>query len=87
MDQQQQQIDQNVARIVANLGTAPAEPGSILAASQERTAQLARTAAALQESLDSLRVSVKYLVFDLEATRRENARLRQEIEAMRRHEE
>ncbi len=30
----------------------------------------------LQESLDYLRVSVKYLVFDLEATKRENAHLR-----------
>ncbi len=30
----------------------------------------------LQESLDHLRLSVKYIVFDLEATRRENAYLR-----------
>jgi hypothetical protein len=30
----------------------------------------------LQESLDYLRISVKYLVFDLEATKRENAHLR-----------
>ena len=30
----------------------------------------------LQESLDHLRLSVKYLVFDLEATRRENDYLR-----------
>ena len=30
----------------------------------------------LQESLDYLRVSVKYLVFDLEATQRENAYLK-----------
>jgi len=30
----------------------------------------------LQESLDYLRLSVKYLVFDLEATRRENKYLR-----------
>lgn len=30
----------------------------------------------LQDSLDVLRVNVKYLVFDLEATRRENQQLR-----------
>jgi len=30
----------------------------------------------MQESLDYLRVSIKYLLFDLEATRRENAYLR-----------
>jgi hypothetical protein len=33
----------------------------------------------LQESLDYLRLSVKYLVFDLEATRRENQYLRRMI--------
>jgi len=31
---------------------------------------------ALQESLDYLRVSIKYLLFDLEATRRENSYLK-----------
>ena len=36
--------------------------------------------AELQESLDYLRLSVKYLVFDLEATRRENAYLRRLVE-------
>ncbi|MCK4999226.1 MAG: hypothetical protein KAS23_06815 [Anaerohalosphaera sp.] len=34
--------------------------------------QLKQTVARLQDSLDYLRVSIKYLKFDLEATRREN---------------
>jgi hypothetical protein len=34
----------------------------------------------LTESLDYLRLSVKYLVFDLEATRRENKYLRDMLE-------
>ena len=34
----------------------------------------------LQESLDHLRLTVKYLLFDLEATRRENKYLRQMLE-------
>ena len=34
----------------------------------------------LQESLDYLRLSIKYLVFDLEATRRENSYLRKMLE-------
>ena len=34
----------------------------------------------LQESLDYLRVSIKYLLFDLEATRRENGYLRKILE-------
>jgi predicted nucleic acid-binding Zn-ribbon protein len=35
----------------------------------------------LQEALDYLRLSVKYLVFDLEATRRENEYLRKLVES------
>lgn len=46
---------------------------------QERHTKLKRTVGDLQESLDYLRLSVKYLVFDLEATRRENAYLRKMI--------
>lgn len=38
--------------------------------------QLKQSVDSLQESLDYLRVSVKYLVFDLEATRRENVYLK-----------
>lgn len=33
----------------------------------------------LQQSLDYLRLGVKYLIFDLEATRRENQELRQKL--------
>ena len=35
---------------------------------------------ALQETLDSLRLEVKYLLFDLDATREENAILRKKLE-------
>lgn len=41
---------------------------------------LNRSVEELQESLDYLRLSVKYLVFDLEATRRENTYLRRLVE-------
>ncbi|MBA4120020.1 MAG: hypothetical protein C0513_04885 [Isosphaera sp.] len=43
---------------------------------KSRHDQMRRTVAELQESLDFLRLSVKYMLFDLEATRRENAYLR-----------
>lgn len=36
----------------------------------------------LSDSLDHLRLSVKYLVFDLEATRRENAYLRKIVQRL-----
>jgi len=38
---------------------------------QKRHERLRATVNGLQESLDYLRLSIKYLVFDLEATRRE----------------
>ena len=38
----------------------------------ERRERITRSVGELQESLDYLRLSVKYLIFDLEATRREN---------------
>ena len=40
-----------------------------------------KTVGELQDSLDYLRLSVKYLVFDLEATRRENQYLRKLLDA------
>jgi len=48
---------------------------------QQRHAKLKKTVHDLQESLDYLRLSIKYLVFDLEATRRENRYLRQMLES------
>ncbi len=53
---------------------------------QERHQKLRKTVSDLQESLDYLRLSIKYLVFDLEATRRENAYLRKMIEQEQRPE-
>ncbi len=47
---------------------------------RERHAKLKKTVTELQESLDYLRLSIKYLVFDLEATRRENGYLRKMLE-------
>ena len=47
---------------------------------KQRRERISQSVAELQESLDYLRLSVKYLVFDLEATRRENAYLRKLVE-------
>lgn len=47
---------------------------------KSRHNRMKKSVAELQESLDYLRVSVKYLVFDLEATRRENQYLRKLID-------
>jgi len=42
--------------------------------------QLAATAKTVEEALDYLRLQIKYVVFDLEATRRENRYLRKMLE-------
>src|SRR5881394_1062844 len=47
---------------------------------RERHERLRATVSSLQESLDYLRLSIKYLVFDLEATRRENSYLLKMLE-------
>ena len=43
---------------------------------KRRHTELKKTVTNLQESIDFLRLSIKYLLFDLEATRRENSYLR-----------
>lgn len=42
--------------------------------------EFAKSLDALQASLDNLRICIKYLMFDLEATRRENKYLRKLLE-------
>ncbi len=48
---------------------------------RDRHARMKKTVSELQDSLDYLRLSIKYLVFDLEATRRENQYLRKLLDA------
>lgn len=60
---------------------------ALAAKTQERHQKLRKTVSDLQESLDYLRVSIKYLVFDLEATRRENRYLRELLEQERSEDE
>jgi len=46
--------------------------------------QISTEAGSVSDSLDQLRLQVKYLIFDLEATRRENRYLRGMLENRRR---
>ena len=50
----------------------------------EQRSSVEESVAKFQNSLDYLRLSVKYMVFDLEATRRENVYLRKLVEQIRR---
>ena len=58
---------------------AVAEPGAAGPgqSAHPRASGLRREMAALEDSLDHLRLAIKYLVFDLEATKRENRLLRE----------
>ena len=69
-----------LAELAKEIGNLPEEDRtkleSLVAKTAERHSKLRATVSSLQESLDYLRLSIKYLLFDLEATRRENQQLR-----------
>jgi len=45
-----------------------------------RHADIKKSVSAMQENIDFLRLWIKYMIFDLEATRRENSYLRKMLE-------
>jgi len=72
----QEKLDE-LAREVDNLPeTEQNQIRDIADQARKRHQKMKKTINDLTESLDYLRLSVKYLVFDLEATRRENRYLR-----------
>jgi uncharacterized membrane protein len=77
---QEQDFQTRLESLMQQIAEMPADQRGNLEAlaneSRERHVKMKKTIADLQESLDYLRLSVKYLVFDLEATRRENDYLR-----------
>ena len=75
----QRKMQELMSRIQA-MPEASDEPSNDVNEIGERRNRIKASVAELQESLDYLRLSVKYLVFDLEATRRENSYLRRMLE-------
>ena len=82
-------MDENVfqkklAELVEEIDTLPEAERVRLESLAEETKQrhkkLKETVSSLQDSIDYLRLSIKYLLFDLEATRRENNYLRKMLE-------
>ncbi len=82
-------MDENVfqkklAELVEEIDTLPEEERarleSLAEETKERHKKLKETVSSLQDSIDDLRLSIKYLLFDLEATRRENNYLRKMLE-------
>lgn len=80
----QEFFEEKLDELVRELGSLPdpAHQKLLEIAHQQRDNQrkLKNSLHSLQESLDYLRISVKYLMFDLEATRRENAYLKRLLE-------
>ncbi|MBU0639678.1 MAG: transcriptional regulator [Planctomycetes bacterium] len=52
----------------------------LAAETKQRHEDIKKSVRSLNESIDFLRLSIKYLLFDLEATRRENKYLRKMLE-------
>jgi chromosome segregation ATPase len=80
----EQDFQQRLSGLIQQINTLPESQRAPLEAlaseTRDRHERMQKTVVELQESLDYLRLSVKYLVFDLEATRRENEYLRKLIE-------
>jgi chromosome segregation ATPase len=80
----EQEFQNKLAELMGEISTLPASERQRLQDLAEETRQrherLRKTVSSLQESLDYLRLSIKYLVFDLEATKRENGYLRKMLE-------
>ena len=78
-------FQKKLGELVKEIGTLPASQRKKLEILAEQTKQrhieLKKSVSSLQESLDYLRLSIKYLLFDLEATRRENSYLRKMLES------
>jgi septal ring factor EnvC (AmiA/AmiB activator) len=80
----EQEFQTKLAELMGEITTLPQAERKKLeklaSETRERHERLRATVSTLQESLDYLRLSIKYLVFDLEATRRENGYLRKMLE-------
>ena len=73
-------IENKLNELITEIGSVPASQQKKLILLARETdnghKKLGKSLNSLQESLDYLRLSVKYMVFDLEATRRENIELK-----------
>ena len=77
-------FQRKLAELITEIGTLPQGERDKLEMLAEQTRarhrQLKETVSSLQESIDFVRLSIKYMLFDLEATRRENDQLRKMLE-------
>lgn len=79
-------FEKQLDELIKQMGSSP-DPSSqklvsLARKSHESRKQIKNSISRLQDSIDCLRMSVKYLMFDLEATRRENAYLKSLLQNM-----
>jgi predicted nucleic acid-binding Zn-ribbon protein len=81
----EREFQERIAELMRQVDRLPPEQRGdlqrLIEETRGRHERVRKTVAELQEALDYLRLSVKYLVFDLEATRRENEYLRKLVES------
>ncbi len=80
MEKREDSVQSKITELIAQIQGMP-EPTrkrlmELAQETQVRHEQIKATFSQLQEGIDYLRLHVKYLLFDLEATRRENAELK-----------
>ena len=80
-------FQKRLAELLSEIATLPASQKSklelLVADTKKKHEQFKVSATGVQENLDYLRMAIKYLLFDLEATRRENAYLRKMLQQNR----
>ena len=77
-------LEKKLAELLEQFGTSPDQKYNKLAIlakkAQEDHKKLEKSVDSLQEAVDYLRICIKYQLFDLEATRRENEYLKKLLE-------
>lgn len=72
-------LREKVGQLLSEVHRLPAQVPAVSEphAAQQPVTAMKREMAAIEENLDHIRLAIKYLVFDLEATKRENRLLRE----------
>lgn len=77
-------FQQKLGELMAQIDTLPEGERdrlrALAAETRQRHADIRKSVDSMQENIDFLRLWIKYLLFDLEATRRENSYLRKMLE-------
>ena len=77
-------FQKKLAELVAQIENLPESEQERLrelaAETKQRHEDIKRSVHTLQDNIDFLRMGIKYMLFDLEATRRENGQLRKMLE-------